>query len=248
MTTLAGSEISITPRKSSARRTIQGTLPLPVADAVTVRPEEPIVRVLRLLNRSGFAMLPVVDAQGALVGMITESDLLLRLRSRRRSRWAMLFMDTRILAQEYRRAMGRTVAEVMGPPPTPIQADASAQMAADLLWRQGLRDLPVVTNGRVTGMVNTADLLTLLEVPQPQASLRTDAQLVAEMEARLAREPWVSRGGLHVEAREAVLSVTGCVDSGEERTALEVMAATIPGCQGVEMRVLVRETLRSRGV
>ena len=44
-------------------------------DVATVRPEALLSEALQRMLRSGFGCLPVVDAQGALVGILTDSDL-----------------------------------------------------------------------------------------------------------------------------------------------------------------------------
>ncbi len=235
------------PREIGAgARTVCGCTTLPVTDAVTLRPEEPIGRAIRLLNRSRLSALPVVDARGSLIGLITESDLLTRLTSRKRSWWATLFADTQVLVREYRKAMGTSVSDVMGPPPVPVPADASVERAADLLERQGLRELPVVAEGRVVGLVDRPSLLALLELPRPQASARTDAELVAEMKTRLGQEPWVSNRGLWVEATNGELFLAGLLENEEERTAITIMAHSISGCVGVENHTFARTALRGR--
>jgi CBS domain-containing protein len=235
------------PREIGAgARTVCGCTALPITDAVTLRPQEPIGRAIRLLNRSRLSALPVVDSRGSLVGLLAESDLLTRLTSRKRSWWATLFADTQVLVREYRKAMGTTVGEVMGPAPVPVPADASVERAADLLERQGLRELPVVAEGRVVGLVGRPGLLALLEHPRPQASARTDAELVAEMKTRLGQEPWVSNRGLWVEATNGALFLAGLVENDEERTALEIMARSIPGCVGVDNQTIPKTLLRGR--
>jgi len=218
----------------------------PIIDAVTVRSEEPIGRAIRLLNRSRLSALPVVDADGSLVGLVTESDLLLRLTSRRHSWWATVFADNHVLIQEYRKAMGTTVGQVMGPPPVPVPAEASVQEAADLLAKQGLRELPVVADGRVMGMVGRPSLLALQELAQPPAAVRTDTELVAEMQARLRQEPWISNRGLWVQATNGVLFLSGLVADEEEQRALETMARSIPGCVGVDNHTFPKTALRGR--
>jgi CBS domain-containing protein len=219
---------------------------LPIIDAVTVRSEEPIGRAIRLLNRSRLSALPVVDANGSLVGLITESDLLLRLTSRKRSWWATLFADSQVLIREYRKAMGTIVGQVMGPPPAPVPAEASIQEAADLLAQQGLRELPVVAEGRVVGMVGRPSLLALQELAQSPAGVQTDAELVAEMKARLHQEPWVSNRGLWIQAANGVLFLSGLVADEEEQRALETMARSIPGCVGAENHTFPKTALRGR--
>jgi CBS domain-containing membrane protein len=46
------------------------------ADVATIRPEEPILRATELLAEGTFHALPVVDAHGHLVGIVTSTDLL----------------------------------------------------------------------------------------------------------------------------------------------------------------------------
>jgi CBS domain-containing protein len=239
------SKRDITPASSGVPGS--STIPrLPMTDAVTLGPDEPIGRAIRLLTRSRYSALPVVNAQGALVGLLTESDLLTRLASRRRSWWATMFAENSVLIREYRRATGTTVAEVMGPPPTPVPADASVQAAADLLAQQGLRELPVVADGRIVGMVSRPSLLALQEPRPAPASARTDAELVAEMKTRLHEESWVTNRGLWVEASNGVLLLYGLVESKEEQAALDVMARSISGCTGVENHTFPRTALRGR--
>ena len=234
------------PRLDAGAGTAGRTVSLPITDAVTVRPEEPIHRAIRLLTRSRLSALPVVDANGALVGLIAESDLLIRLTSRHRSWWATLWADDQALIGEYRKATGTTVREVMGPPPIPLPADASVQAAADLLAQQGLREVPVVAAGRVVGVVSRPSLLALAELTPSPASPRTDGELVAEMKARLRQEPWVSSRGLWVQATDGVLFFAGLVADEAEQAALDNMARTIPGCTGVENHTFPKTALRGR--
>jgi CBS-domain-containing membrane protein len=199
-----------------------------------------------LLTRSRLAALPVVDAGGSLVGLLTENDVLARLTPRKRSWWATLWVDNTTLIREFRRAMGATVREVMGPPPVPVPFGASVQEAADLLARQGLRELPVVSDGRVVGMVTRPSLLALQEPTQPPVMARTDAELVADMKTRLHEEPWVTNRALWVEAANGILFFSGLVANQEEQAALDVMARSIPGCTGVENHTFPRTALRGR--
>jgi CBS domain-containing protein len=223
-------------------RTVEQSALLPLSDAVTVRPEEPIGRAVRLLSRGRLSALAVVDARGRLIGLLTERDLLTRVARRRQSWWAAFWADNTELIAEYRKAVGTTVGEVMGPPPTPVPADASLQAAADLLARQGLRELPVVAQGHVVGIVTGPSILALHELSRP-AVATDDAALVAEMKNRLHQEPWVTNRGLWVESAGGVLFLAGLVESEEEQAALELMARTMPGCTGVDNRTTPKTRL-----
>lgn len=78
--------------------------------------------------------------------------------------------------------------------------------------------------------------------------IRTDADLIAEMKARLAREAWVSNRGVWVDAREGTIALVGVVNSEEEKAALAMMARGVDGCRGVENHLLVKSKWRDYGV
>ena len=82
----------------------------------------------------------------------------------------------------------------------------------------------------------------------PAPEIPTDAELLTEMKARLAREAWVSNRGVWVDARDGTIALVGVVNSEEERAALATMARGIEGCRGVENHLLVKSRWRDYGI
>jgi CBS domain-containing protein len=83
---------------------------------VTVRADATIEYAAQMMLQYRISGLPVTDSDGAVLGIITESDLLRRSETdteKRQARWASLLIGTGRLAQEYVRTHGRKVAEVM---------------------------------------------------------------------------------------------------------------------------------------
>ncbi len=217
-------------------------------EVVSLKPGNSIPEAARLMRKSCVSCLPVVNESGAMVGLLTECDLIARLSTRRRSWWQTLFGDQAEGACEYQKIVGTTVGEVMSPPAVQASPELSVEAAADLLSRDGRRELPVVADGRLVGSVSRTALLQVLEkAPSRVPVTRPDAELVAEMKNRLAVEHWVSNRGLSVLAKGGVLSLFGLVESEEEKTALGVMARTIEGCNGVKNDVVPRSRLRGMG-
>jgi CBS-domain-containing membrane protein len=217
-------------------------------EVVSLKPEDSILEATRLMGKSCASCLPVVDESGALIGLLTERDLIARLGTRRRSWWETVFGDSAQSAREYQKLVGTTVAEVMSPLPVSASPELSVEAAADLLSQDGIRELPVVADGRLVGNVSRTALLQVLAKTSSRTGVaRTDAELVAEMKNRLAAEDWVSNRALSVLAKNGVLSLFGLVESEEEKTALGVMARTIEGCTGVENNVFPKSQLRGRG-
>ena len=52
---------------------------LMTTDLITVPPETPVIAMARLLAERGISAVPVLDAKGAPMGMVTEADLIRRL-------------------------------------------------------------------------------------------------------------------------------------------------------------------------
>ena len=83
---------------------------------VTVRPDATIEYAAQVMLQYRISGLPVTDSDGAVLGIITESDLLRRAETgteKRHARWVSLLIGPGRLAQEYVRTHGRKVAEVM---------------------------------------------------------------------------------------------------------------------------------------
>ena len=211
---------------------------------VTVQPTDSVPAAARRLWQHGRTSLPVVDAQGRLVGWLAESTLLARLQIPRRGWWRGLLEMPADGARAYQQRAGTTVAELMGSVPAQATPEMSLAEAADLLAAD-VRTVPVVAHGRLVGTVSRTELLRVLvhAVPEPGAP-RTDAELIQEMRRRLGAEDWVSNRALGIEASNGVLWLYGLVDSDEEKVALTTMARSIPGCTGVENGLVPKSQFR----
>jgi len=88
-------------------------------DVITVSPDMTVQDVTKLLAEKGISGAPVCDANGNLVGIVSEGDLLHRAeigtayrhRVRRRSWWLDHFASE--AAREYIKSHGRRVADIM---------------------------------------------------------------------------------------------------------------------------------------
>jgi CBS domain-containing protein len=222
-------------------------------DVITVPPSASIHDAARLMVDHGVSGLPVVDAKGALKGIITEGDLIVRQKwpsVKRRSWRTFFFSDAEGLAREYQRATGITVAEVMTRDVVWVGADWPVESVASMLDRLHIRRLPVVdAHGQLIGIVSRADLIKALAVaPAQSADRRADADLAAEMRRRLGHESWVSDRRLFVEAVNGVLLIWGTVESEGERSAIRTMARAIDGCRDVDGNLVVRDNVPAHAV
>lgn len=213
-------------------------------DVITVTVDTPIHKAARLMVDHGVSGLPVVDELDRLIGIVTEADLIVRQRPGERiSWWRAFFEDPERLARDYQKRAGTTVGEVMTREVISVSPDGSLETAAFLLDHHRVRRLPVAVDGDLVGIVSRADVIKALAAAPPAAPARTDAELEAEMRARIADEPWAHASSLVVRASGGVLSVWGTVTSQAERSALTTMARAIEGSQGVDNNVVVTPDL-----
>jgi CBS-domain-containing membrane protein len=209
-------------------------------DVITVSPETGIHAAARLMVDHGVSGLPVVDDQGQLVGIISEGDLIIRQRPRERaSWWRSFFSDSEQLAREYQKRAGVTVGEVMTRAVVSAGPELSLESVAAILDKHRIRRVPIVSGGTLVGIVSRGDLIKSLAAGLPSRAPLSDAQLVQEMKARLATEPWAPPS-IVVEAKNGVVSLWGLVQGPAERAACETMARAIEGCKGVDNRLAVR--------
>ncbi len=107
---------------------------------VSITPEESAALAARLLARHDLGLLPVCAQDGALVGVVTDRDIVVRCLA---------------AGAEPSRV---PVADIMSPAPHTAQPEEPAEDALRRMARLQVRRLPVVEQGQVVGMVSLGDL------------------------------------------------------------------------------------------
>jgi CBS domain-containing protein len=133
-------------------------------DVVSVRPETGTRDVARILLQNGISAVPVVDAAGAPVGMVSEGDLIRRSEAEwaaRRDWWLALLAEGTGLHPEFLASMGapQTARDVMVAPVVTVTESTDTHEIARLLTGHRIKRVPVLRDGKVVGIVSRADLL-----------------------------------------------------------------------------------------
>jgi CBS domain-containing protein len=135
------------------------------ATVVSVGPDTPTREVAKILRDHGISAVPVVDSAGAPIGMISEGDLIGRDGSDREARrdwWLTLLADGEELNPDFLaslRTPKNTAHDVMVSPVITIGEDTEIGVIAKLLTTHRIKRVPVVTDGRIVGIVSRADLV-----------------------------------------------------------------------------------------
>jgi CBS domain-containing protein len=200
--------------------------------AITVRPDSTVSYAARMMVEHGISGLPVVDARGSLVGIITEADLLRRPETGTAGRrWLDFWLDTDELARQYARQHGRKVEDVMSRNAASVEPDADVRQIVELMEARQVRRLPVVRDGQVVGIVSRANLLSALarlagETPQPVIDDLAIRQGIID---EIAGKAWAPGSTIDILVRDGVVTLNGRVTTGQVREAVRVAAENAPG-------------------
>ena len=143
-------------------------------DVMSVHPGTPLGEVVRILVRSDFRALPVVDENGLLMGILTNGDLVSRGGlPGRLELLAALRPDS--LERELARSGARDhpASSAMSSEVVSVQEGESLARAAELMVARGVKRVPVVDpQGRLVGIISRVDILRTLgeDYHLPEAS------------------------------------------------------------------------------
>lgn len=186
--------------------------------------------------------LPVVDDAGALIGIVTEGDLLRRAETgteKHRPRWLELLLPSGRLAADYIEAHARRVCEVMTTDVISAAPDTPLEGAVQEMEKHRIKRLPVVEDGKLVGIVSRADLVRVLlrkltdEANRGASHPSTDAEIRDRIVDVIDKQPWGPRFSVTVTVKDGVVDFHGTITDDRERTALTVAAENVPGIKGV---------------
>ena len=129
---------------------------------VSIGPDATVLQAARLMLQHHISGLPVVDPNGALVGILSEGDFLRRRETapeRRRSRWLEFLMGPGKIASEYTHSHGQKVSEVMTDQVQTVDEDADLEAVVELMERHRIKRVPVTGGGKMTGIVTRSNLM-----------------------------------------------------------------------------------------
>ncbi len=177
--------------------------------AITVREDTTLQDVAATLAAHRISGLPVVDSTGALVGVISEAD---------------------ILRNERGEPTGERVArEAMSAPAWTIEPPRPVAEAARLMLEHGVNRLPVVRDGELVGIVTRADLV--------RAFVRSDSEIAEEIRENVALlSHGLDPNGLVIRVRNGDVEI-GPLPSTADSEFVERVVRAIPGVVSVESRI-----------
>jgi CBS domain-containing protein len=196
-------------------------------------PLAPFKLLVRLIEENRVSAIPIVDQQGVPIGIVSESDLLLKERRHElETSNDLLHLNKR---RRERAKAGATVAsEVMTSPPITVAIDTSLSEAARHMQEKNVRRLVVVDQrGRIAGIVSRSDLL--------QVFLRTDEDLRDEIVRSLIPAILLTQDdAVGVAVSWNIVTLSGEVDRKSDAELLTRASKELDGVVGVVDRLSYR--------
>ena len=210
---------------------------------VTTSPDASLEAAANLMVRTRVSGLPVVDANGAIVGILTEGDLLRRVElgtAGHRPGWFSSFLAPGRTAHEYVRTHGRKVSEIMTTDVVSTSSDAPLSEVVALMEAQQVKRLPVLQKGQLIGIVSRADLLRALTqlLPDRSAVAAADVDIRKRILAEIDKHSWAPRFNINAAVKNGIVELRGAVTDDRQRVGLRVIAENTPGVKGVRDRLI----------
>lgn len=209
-------------------------------NVITVTGDSRVDEIAALLLQRNISGVPVVDAEGRVLGIVSEGDLMHRPESgteRPRSWWLRLMADSQEDAEQYTKTHGMRAEEVMTRDVIAVGEDTSVGDIAQLLEERRIKRVPVLRDGKLVGLVSRANLLHGLVARKDKiaaAPSADDRSIREQISAEIERQDWVSHGSFNVIVTDGRVELWGWVDSDQERQALLVVAENVTGVRAVE--------------
>lgn len=206
---------------------------------VSIEQDATVLQAARLMLQHHISGLPVVDKQGALVGVLSEGDFLRRSEThteRRRSRWLEFLMGPGRIAGDYVHSHGNKVSEVMSSDLKTVGEEASLEDIVALMEKHRIKRVPVLRAGKLVGIVTRSNLMhamvSLARVASPGA--QSDAAIREKLLAEFKKQQWAPVATTNVVVHDGVVDLWGMIIDERQRNALKVAAENIPGVTGVK--------------
>jgi CBS domain-containing protein len=216
------------------------------ANPIVVPATMPVEDCARLLLEKRISAVPVVDASGGVIGIVSEGDLIRRREAgteRRYSWWLELVSDPQTMARDFVKSGGHKVSDVMTRQVVSVTEDTPLAAIAGILEKRHIKRVPVVRDGKLVGIVSRADLVRalLLGRTAPAVGAATDADIRDRFLARLDKEPWGPRSYVNIIVNNGQVELWGFAGSPDEARAIGLLAEDVPGVRGVVNNVRVGE-------
>jgi CBS-domain-containing membrane protein len=204
-------------------------------DVACVQADSALLDAVQLMVDRHVSGLPVLDPNGALVGMLTEADLLRRAETgtELRPSWLRALCFPGSVAESFVKTEGLRVSEVMRGNVASVPETASLNEIVTLMENRRIKRVPVLRGQAIVGIVSRGDLVKALgRLLQIRAAPLGDAAIAERLHATLAASVW-SPQNVTLTVTDGRVQLYGTLFDERYRNAIRVAAENVPGVVSV---------------
>lgn len=194
----------------------------------TVDPDATLKEVALLIAEHGVSGLPVVSADGALLGIVSKTDILLKESAATSERGGLLGLlrggnDPELALK----VDARTARDAMTSPVISIDPDRAVAVAAGMMLDARVNRLPVVSDGVFVGIVSRSDLV--------RAFTRSDDAIAHEIGDEVVQGIfWLPPASIGVAVKDGVVTLSGEIETRTDAEMLPKFVRKVAGVVAVE--------------
>tara|TARA_R110002073_G_scaffold239496_1_gene401158 strand:- start:5 stop:697 length:693 start_codon:yes stop_codon:yes gene_type:complete len=209
---------------------------------VSAPAEATVEDVTALMIENHISAVPIVDENGGILGLVSEGDLMRRVEGSQKgakSWWLSFFTGSSETATDFVALRSRRAKDIMTRDVHTVAPDTPAGDIARLLEKKRIKRVPVVSDGKVVGIVARANLLhALASAPVITVdTLSSDRERREIVEAALARVPGLNPVHLNVVVEGGRVNVWGLAGSDAIENAARVALDNIEGLGPVSVNL-----------
>jgi len=134
-------------------------------EVVTVKLETTVMEIAGIFANRNIRALPVLDENGDLIGIVTETDLVEQDKNLHIPTvisifdWVIYLESDKKFEKELKKMTGRVVGDIYSTDVVTVSPDTSIADVADLLSSKKINSLPVVEGKKLVGIISRIDLI-----------------------------------------------------------------------------------------
>lgn len=134
-------------------------------EVVTVTKETTVMELAKIFADRHLSSLPVVGAEGELIGIVTETDLIEQDKNLHIPTvisifdWVIYLESDKKFEKELKKMTGRAVGDIFSSDVMTVNPESSVADVADILSSKKINALPVVEGKKLVGIVSRIDLI-----------------------------------------------------------------------------------------
>ncbi len=129
------------------------------SNVVTLKKEMGVEEAAEILLEKGVGGAPVVDDAGNVIGMVTESDLIMEDVKLHLLSGIIYLESIKAFEEKLKKAVAVKVEDVMSKKVISVTEDTSIEDIATLMIEKGISRLPVMREGKLVGLVSKRDIV-----------------------------------------------------------------------------------------